>query len=124
MADKRPPKGDVPGDPLTRLRHSWAHVMADAVKRLFPDAKLAIGPAIETGFYYDFDIDRPFTDEDMTAIEAEMKKIVAADLPFVRKECSRQEAISRFSALGERYKVDILERLPADATISFFQHGD
>src|SRR5262245_48329227 len=100
---KRPPKGDVPDDPLSRLRHSCSHVMADAVKRLFPNAKVAIGPSIETGFYYDFDVERPFTDEDLRAIEAEMQKIIDQDLPFVREEISRDKAVELFKKRGEKY---------------------
>src|SRR5512140_291206 len=85
-------KGDVPDDPLSRLRHSASHVMADAVQRLRPKAKVTIGPAIENGFYYDFDTE-PFAPEDIERIEAEMAKIIAQDLPFVRKVVSRAEAI-------------------------------
>ena len=76
-------KGDVPDDPLSRMRHSASHVMADAVRRLRPNAKVAIGPAIENGFYYDFDTE-PFAPEDAASIEAEMKKIISENLPFVR----------------------------------------
>src|SRR5215813_14876325 len=78
--------------PLQTLRHSAAHVMADAVKRLFPDAKVTIGPAIETGFYYDFDVPKPFTEEDLPRIEAEMQKIIESDVKFERLEVSRDEA--------------------------------
>jgi threonyl-tRNA synthetase len=126
MADLRAPKpkGDVPDDPLSRLRHSTSHVMADAVKRLFPNAKVTIGPSIETGFYYDFDVERPFTDDDLRAIEAEMQKIVDADLPFVREEISRDQALKMFEARGEKYKVEIIQGIPADQTISLFRHGD
>jgi threonyl-tRNA synthetase len=118
------PKGDVPDDPLSRLRHSTSHVMADAVKRLFPKAKVTIGPSIETGFYYDFDVERPFTDEDLRAIEAEMQKIVDADLPFIREEISRDAALKMFADRGETYKVEIIQGIPADQTISLFRHGD
>ncbi|HJZ86783.1 MAG TPA: threonine--tRNA ligase [Polyangia bacterium] len=126
MAELRAPKakGDVPDDPLSRLRHSCSHVMADAVKRLFPGAKVAIGPSIETGFYYDFEVERPFSDEDLRAIEAEMGKIVAADLPFVREEISRDEALAMFRARGETYKVEIILGIPASETISLYRHGD
>jgi threonyl-tRNA synthetase len=98
--------------------------MADAVKRLFPGAKVAIGPSIETGFYYDFDVERPFTDEDLRAIEAEMAKILAQNLPFVREEISRAKAVEMFRARGEIYKVEIIEGLPPEATISLYRHGD
>jgi threonyl-tRNA synthetase len=110
--------------PLETLRHSTAHVMAKAVQRLWPEAKVTIGPAIETGFYYDFDIDRPFTDEDLERIEAEMKAIVKADEPFERHEIPRDEAIKLFRELGEDYKVEIIEKLPPEATISYYATGD
>ena len=109
---------------LDRLRHSTAHVMADAVKRLFPEAKITIGPAIETGFYYDFDVPQPFTDADLERIEAEMAKIVAADLPFERQEVSREEALRLFSDMGESYKLELLEAIPAGDTISLYRHGE
>src|SRR5262245_63536309 len=85
--------GDVPKlSPLETLRHSTAHVMADAVKRLFPEAKVTIGPAIETGFYYDFDMPRPFTEDDLARIESEMQKIVDSDVRFERVEVTREQA--------------------------------
>jgi threonyl-tRNA synthetase len=115
-------KGDVPSDPLSRLRHSASHVMADAVKRLRPNAKVAIGPSIETGFYYDFDTE-PFAPEDAERIEAEMRKIVAEDLPFERHVVSRPEAIERFKSRGEKYKVEIIESIPEGEEVSYFQHG-
>jgi threonyl-tRNA synthetase len=98
--------------------------MADAVKRLFPEAKITIGPAVEHGFYYDFDVPRPFSDEDLEKIEAEMQKIVEADLPFVREEVSREEAMQRFRAMGEDYKLELLEAIPPGETISIYRHGD
>jgi threonyl-tRNA synthetase len=110
--------------PLETLRHSTAHVMAKAVQRLFPQTKVTIGPSIETGFFYDFDIDRPFTEDDLARIEDEMQKIIAAKEPFERKEVSREEALQRFRDLGETYKVEIIDALPADATISYYQTGD
>jgi threonyl-tRNA synthetase len=116
-------KGDVPDDPLSRLRHSASHVMADAVRRLRPDAKVAIGPAIETGFYYDFQT-APFSPEDAARIEAEMAKIVAQDLPFVRRVVSRDEALQMFQARNEAFKVEIVQSLPEGEEISLFQHGD
>src|SRR3989440_13079889 len=99
MAELRAPrpKGDVPDDPLSRLRHSASHVMADAVRRLRPGAKVTIGPSIETGFYYDFDTE-PFEPEDILRIEAEMAKIIAQDLPFERRALSRDEALRMFEA--------------------------
>ncbi len=116
-------KGDVPDDPLSRMRHSASHVMAEAVKRLRPDAKVAIGPSIETGFYYDFDTE-PFAPEDAERIEAEMRKIIAENLRFEQKVVSRAEALELFRSRGEIYKVEIIESIPEGETISFFQHGD
>jgi threonyl-tRNA synthetase len=116
-------KGDVPDDPLSRLRHSASHVMADAVRRLRPDAKVTIGPSIESGFYYDF-ATAPFEPGDIERIEAEMAKIIAEDLPFVRRVVSRDEALAMFEARGETYKVEIIRSIPADEEISLFQHGD
>ncbi len=116
-------KGDVPDDPLSRLRHSASHVMADAVRRLRPKAKVTIGPAIENGFYYDFDTE-PFAPEDIEKIEAEMAKIVAQDLPFVRKVVSRAEALRLFADQGETYKVEIIQSIPEGEEISLYQHGD
>jgi threonyl-tRNA synthetase len=97
--------------------------MADAVRRLRPGAKVTIGPAIENGFYYDFDTE-PFAPEDIERIEAEMAKIVAQDLPFVRKVISRQEALAMFEGMGETYKVEIIRGIPEGEEISLFQHGD
>ena len=116
-------KGDVPDDPLSRLRHSASHVMADAVRRLRPKAKVTIGPAIENGFYYDFDTE-PFAPEDIEKIEAEMAKIVAQDLPFVRRVVSRPEALRLFADQGETYKLEIIESIPEGEEISLYQHGD
>lgn len=116
-------KGDVPDDPLSRMRHSASHVMADAVKRLRPNAKVAIGPSIETGFYYDFDTE-PFSPEDVARIEAEMQKIIDENVPFVRHVVSRAEALERFRSRGEKYKVEIIESIPEGEEVSYFQHGD
>ena len=88
-------KGDVPDDPLSRMRHSASHVMADAVRRLRPNAKVAIGPSIETGFYYDFDTE-PFAPEDAEKIEAEMRKIIAANKPLVREVIERDTLIAKW----------------------------
>jgi threonyl-tRNA synthetase len=108
---------------LDKLRHSAAHVMADAVQRLWPEAKLTIGPPIETGFYYDFDIDRPFAEEDLGKIESLMGEIVAADHPFVEKEITRQEAIEYFAKKGEKYKVELAEAIPEGERITLHSHG-
>jgi threonyl-tRNA synthetase len=116
-------KGDVPDDPLSRMRHSASHVMADAVRRLRPNAKVAIGPSIDNGFYYDFDTE-PFAPEDAARIEAEMRKIIAQNLPFERRVVSREEALALFRGRGEKYKVEIIESIPAGDEVSYFQHGD
>jgi len=114
---------DCDATPLATLRHSTSHVMAQAVKRLFPEVKVAIGPAIEDGFYYDFDRAEPFTPEDLAKIEKVMGEIVKADLTFERKEMPRAEAIEFFRRRGERYKVEILEGIVAP-TVSLYTQGD
>src|ERR671915_327278 len=91
---------DCDATPLATLRHSTSHVMAQAVKRLFPDVKVAIGPAIEDGFYYDFAKAEPFTPEDLARIEAVMREIIAADVPFERQEMARADAIAFFREPG------------------------
>lgn len=116
-------KGDVPDDPLSRMRHSASHVMADAVRRLRPDAKVAIGPSIESGFYYDFDTE-PFEPGDIERIENEMRKIIAENLPFDRRVVSRDEALALFESRGEKYKVEIVRSIPESEEVSYFQHGD
>lgn len=108
---------------LEILRHSASHIMAQAVKALFPEAKVAIGPAIENGFYYDFDVPQPFTEEDLTRIEAKMGEIIAGKLPFRRKEMKREEAIEFFASRGEKYKVELLEALEEE-TVSLYEQGD
>src|SRR5437879_7238596 len=120
---KRPGDFDCDPTPLSTLRHSTSHVMAQAVKRLFPDVKVAIGPAIEDGFYYDFAKGEPFTPEDLARIEDEMRVISKADIPFERQEMSRAEAIAFFRDRGERYKVEILEGIDAP-TVSLYRQGD
>jgi threonyl-tRNA synthetase len=109
---------------LDTLRHSAAHVMADAVKRLFPEAKITIGPPVENGFYYDFDVPQPFTDADLERIEAEMQKIVEANLPFERIEISREEALTKFRAMGEDYKLELIAAIPDGEQVTLYQHGD
>ena len=108
---------------VSLLRHSAAHVMAAAVQKLFPGAKVTIGPSIDSGFYYDFDVERPFTPDDFPAIEAEMQKIIAAAHPFVRTVMPRDEAIRKFTDMGESYKAEIISELPND-TVSLYQSGD
>jgi threonyl-tRNA synthetase len=106
------------------FRHTSSHVLAQAVKRLFPDAKLAIGPAIQDGFYYDFDVEKPFTPEDLEAIEKEMQKIVDEDYPLIREEMDREEALKYFKAKGEKYKVELIEGLPEGEPISVYRQGE
>jgi threonyl-tRNA synthetase len=105
------------------MRHSASHVMADAVRRLRPGAKVAIGPSIEGGFYYDFDT-APFEPGDIERIEAEMRKIIALNLPFERRVVSRDEALALFESRGEKYKVEIIRSIPESEEVSYFQHGD
>ena len=105
-------------------RHSSAHLMAQAVKRLWPDTKLAIGPAIDRGFYYDFDSTHTFTPDDFALIEKEIDAIIKADYPFIRKELSREEALNFFREQDEVYKVELIQDLPEDATISLYQQGE
>lgn len=107
----------------TIYRHSSSHVLAQAVKRLFPEAKLAIGPAIKDGYYYDFDVNQPFTPAQLEQIEAEMNKIIKEDVPFQRVEISRAEALEKFNQQGELYKVELINDLPEDAVISCYQQG-
>ncbi len=102
--------------------HSTAHVMAQAVKEIFPEARLAIGPAVEDGFYYDFEVDRPFTPEDLETIEERMKAIVDRDLPIERKEMSKEEAAKVFEDRDERYKLELLSEL--DGSVFLYQQGD
>jgi len=106
------------------LRHTASHILAQAVKKLFPNAKLAIGPAIDDGFYYDFDVDQAFTNEDLKAIEKEMTKIVKKNDRLERFELPRAEAIAFMEEKGEPYKVELINDLPEDAVISFYKQGD
>ena len=109
---------------ISAYRHTTAHVMSQAVKRLFPETKLAIGPSIENGFYYDFDREEAFTNEDLLAIEKEMKKIIKEGLEITRFELIREEAIALMKEKDEPYKVELIEELPADSVISFYQQGE
>ena len=104
--------------------HTCSHVMAQGVKRLYPQVKLAIGPSIDSGWYYDFDADFSFTQEHLDAIEAEMKKICKEKLPLVRSEKPRAEAVAYMESLGEPYKVELINDLPEDAVISFYTQGE
>ncbi|MEW6231368.1 MAG: threonine--tRNA ligase [Chloroflexota bacterium] len=112
---------DMVNQDLERMRHSAAHVMAEAVLELFPGAKLAIGPAIEEGFYYDFDLPRSLTPDDLAAIEVGMRNSIAANHPFVRREIGREEARAIFA--GQPYKLEIVEEIPQGEAISTYQHG-
>ena len=109
---------------LHAIRHTASHVMAQAIQHLFPGVKFAIGPAIDTGFYYDIDSEHVFTPEDLTAIEKEMAKIVKQNLPLVRSEVPRKDALTRFAAENEIYKVELINDLPEDAVISLYTQGD
>ena len=104
--------------------HTTSHVMAQAVKKLFPNAKLAIGPPIESGFYYDFDVEKPFSDEDLKSIEEEMKKIVKEDLELERFELPREEALNLMKEKDEPYKIELINDLPEGEVISFYKQGD
>ena len=109
---------------LSTLRHTASHVMAQAIKRLYPSAKLAIGPSIADGFYYDIDFETPITSDDLGKIEAEMKKIVKEALPLERFELPREEAIALMKEKEEPYKVELIEDLPEGETISFYRQGE
>ena len=105
--------------------HTTSHIMAQAIKRLYGDsAKLTIGPSIDNGFYYDFDVEKPFTEEDLAKIEEEMKKIVKEDLPITRYTLPREEAIKLMKDRKEPYKVELIEELPEDEEISFYDQGE
>ncbi len=109
---------------LALLRHDCAHVMAEAVQDLFPGTQVTIGPPIENGFYYDFARNEPFRPEDLERIEARMAEIVAADKPFRREEVSRAEARRRFDAMGERYKLELLDAIPEGEPVTLYHQGD
>ena len=109
---------------LEIIRHSTAHLLAQAVQRLYPDARVGIGPVIEDGFYYDFKVEKFFTPDDLAAIEAEMHKISAEAIPVVREEMPREAAIQRFAAMGEAMKVELVSAIPAGEIISGYRQGD
>ena len=109
---------------LHAIRHTASHVMAQAIQHLFPDVKFAIGPAIDNGFYYDMDSEHVFTPEDLREIEKEMAKIVKQNIPLVRSEVPRKDALARFAAENEIYKVELINDLPEDAVISLYTQGD
>ena len=105
-------------------RHTTSHILAQAVKRIWSDVKLAIGPAIDNGYYYDFDMEHKITEEDLSKIEKEMKRIIKTGLPLERFELPRAEAIRFMKEKNEDYKVELIEDLPEDAVISFYKQGD
>ncbi|QOR35617.1 threonine--tRNA ligase [Clostridium sp. 'deep sea'] len=109
---------------LDIFRHSSAHIMAQAVKNLWPDAKLAIGPSIKDGFYYDFDMEHRLVPDDLVKIEAEMNKLIKQDLKFTRHELSREEAMKLFKEKNEPYKIELIKDLPEDAIITYYDQGD
>jgi threonyl-tRNA synthetase len=109
---------------LDILRHSTAHLLAQAVQRLYPGAQVTIGPVIDNGFYYDFAYERPFTPDDLVKIEAEMEKIVKEGLPVTRSVKSRDEAVSFFRGLGEEYKAEIIESIPSNEELSLYSQGE
>ena len=115
-------ENDQKHDKLYTIRHSTAHVMAEAVLKLFPGSKVAIGPAIDTGFYYDFDLSRPIKEEDLTEIEKEMRRILSTPHDFVKKIVSRDEALKLFA--GQDYKIELINDLPKDEEISIYTNGD
>jgi threonyl-tRNA synthetase len=111
-------------DGVQILRHSTAHLLAHAVKELFPDAQVTIGPVIENGFYYDFAYKRPFTLEDLAAIEKRMGEIARKDYPVARREMPRDEAVKFFRDQGEAYKAEIIASIPAGESISLYGQGN
>ena len=111
-------------DGLEIIRHSTAHLLGQAVKVLFPEAQVTIGPVVDNGFYYDFAFSRSFTPEDVEAIEAKMHELAAQDLPVVRSEMPRDEAVSFFRGMGEEYKAQIIEDIPADEVLSLYSQGE
>ena len=111
-------------DGLEVIRHSTAHLLAYAVKTLFPDAQVTIGPVIEHGFFYDFSYKRPFTPDDLVLIEKKMTELAAKDEPVLRRVLPRDEAVAYFKSLGEHYKAEIIESIPADQDVSLYREGD
>ncbi|MGG0284864.1 threonine--tRNA ligase [Peribacillus butanolivorans] len=111
-------------DALEVLRHSTAHLMAQAIKRLYKNAKFGVGPVIEGGFYYDMDLEESLTPEDLPLIEKEMKKIVNENLEIARIEVSRDEAISRFKGIGDEYKLELIDAIPADQQVTIYEQGE
>jgi len=115
---------DRDADGLDLIRHSTAHLLAYAVKELFPEAQVTIGPMIENGFYYDFAYSRPFTPEDLIAIEKRMAELAKKDLPVTRNVLPRDEAVAYFKSIGEKYKAELIESIPADQQVSLYSEGE
>ncbi len=115
---------DKDAEGLEIIRHSTSHLMAYAVKELFPEAQVTIGPVIENGFYYDFAYERPFTPEDLQAIEKRMAELAKRDIPVLRKVMQRDEAVAYFKSMGEHYKAEIIASIPADQDVSLYTEGD
>ncbi len=115
---------DKDADGVEIIRHSTAHLLAHAVKELFPDAQVTIGPVVENGFYYDFSYKRPFTPEDLAAIEKRMTELAKADLPVVRRVLPRDEAVAFFKHIGENYKAEIIESIPPEQDVSLYSEGE
>lgn len=109
---------------LEVIRHSCAHLMANAVQNLFPSAQVTIGPVIENGFFYDFAFERPFTPEDLSQIEKEMERLSEQDIPVQRSLMSRADAVAMFEGMGEKYKVEIIQSIPSEEGLSFYRQGD
>ncbi|APV50786.1 threonine--tRNA ligase [Betaproteobacteria bacterium GR16-43] len=115
---------DKDADGLDLIRHSTAHLLAYAVKELFPDAQVTIGPVIENGFYYDFSYKRPFTPEDLAAIEKRMGELAKKDIPVAREEWKRDDAVKFFHSIGEKYKAELIASIPSDEALSLYREGD
>ena len=115
---------DKDAEGLDIIRHSTSHLMAYAVKELFPEAQVTIGPVIENGFYYDFSYARPFTPEDLLAIEKRMAELAKKDIPVTRKIMARDDAVAYFKGIGEHYKAEIIASIPADQDVSLYTEGD
>ncbi|CAH1387413.1 threonine--tRNA ligase [Candidatus Nitrotoga sp. M5] len=115
---------DKDEDGLEIIRHSTAHLLAHAVKELFPEAQVTIGPVIENGFYYDFSYERPFTPDDLAALEKRMAELARRNIPVSRKELPRDEAVTYFKNIGEHYKAEIIESIPVEQSVSLYTEGD
>ncbi len=115
---------DKDADGLEIIRHSTAHLLAYAVKELFPEAQVTIGPVVENGFYYDFAYTRPFTPEDLLAIEKRMAELAKRDLPVTREGCARDEATAFFKSIGEHYKAELIAAIPDGQDVSLYREGD